>query len=158
MVYMVYTTHRTHATRARMMRRFKDSTQWFFDGHRYVNELVYQGMLYAVSPGIPSAWHKEVTAFLKTHAYTSEEGIDWSVRLVALRDHEGVHRGAVFEMDPWLYDMVYPTFHQHHTTPCRSYPTKPHSSFDGTHSTPTDSTPFDPKCSLTSSTCTTWHT
>ena len=128
------------------MRRFKDPTQWFFDGQRYINELVYQGEIYAITPGIPSMWYKQVTSFLKTHAYTSEENIDWSVRLVALRDHEGVHRGAVFEMDPWLYEMVYPTFHQQDTTSCRSSLTKPPSSYDGTLSTQTDSTPFDPKC------------
>ena len=33
--------------------------------------------------------------------------MDWSVQLIAQRDQYGIHRGARFEMDPWLYEMVY---------------------------------------------------
>ena len=89
------------------MKQFKDADKWFFDGHRYVNEIVYSGMLYAVCPGMPSRWEKKAEAFLKSHVYTCEKDIDWCVTQIAERDHYGIHRGARFEMDPWLYDMVY---------------------------------------------------
>lgn len=101
--YRMATARLPHA----MMKRFADADNWFYDGRRYVNEIVYSGPDYAVCPGIPSRWEKQVETFLKTHVYTCEKDIDWSVELIAQRDHYGIHRGARFEMDPWLYEMVY---------------------------------------------------
>ena len=101
---MVY-YHRS--IRFKMMQRFKDPHNWWFDGTCYVNEIVYSGPVYAVCPGVPSLWEHDVNSFLKEHVYISERDIDWSVTQIAQRDHTGVHRGARFEMDPWLYEMVY---------------------------------------------------
>lgn len=103
---MVYVSLAHHGSK---MQRFKDPQQWFFEGNCYVNEIVDSGPTYAVSPGIPSLWEHDANAFLKHHVYTSEKDIDWSVRQIAHRDERGVHRGARFEMDPWLYEMVYLT-------------------------------------------------
>lgn len=90
-----------------MMQHFTDPNNWHYQHPRYVNDIIYSGPTYAVSPGIPSLWEHDVNAFLKHHVYTSEKDIDWSVRQIAHRDQRGVHRGARFEMDPWLYEMVY---------------------------------------------------
>ena len=53
----------------KMMQRFKDPHNWWFDGTCYVNEIVYSGPVYAVSPGVPSLWEHDVNSFLKEQVY-----------------------------------------------------------------------------------------
>lgn len=86
-----------------MMRAFLHRDGWFFDGARWRKDLVYHGDLFAICPGRPNQWDREIEKYLKNIAYTSEKGIDWSSQHVAVIGR-GVSRGAIYTMDPWLFE------------------------------------------------------
>ena len=86
-----------------MMRAFLQREGWFFDGEHWRKDLVYHGDVFAVCPGIPNRWDHHIETYLKKIAYTSEKGIDWWSQHVAVIG-KGVSRGAIYTMDPWLFE------------------------------------------------------
>lgn len=89
-----------------MIRHFQDKDRWSYEDGKHTCKVLFHGTDYVVTPGDPKIWHKEVEAFLKKRAYTSELNIDWWYSHVAKR-HRGITRGIVFKLDDWLYEKIF---------------------------------------------------
>ena len=103
-VYLVFRSS------TRMIAYFKDKERWSIHNGKHVCTLLFHGDTYAVSPGDVKYWQSDVEKYLKHHAYTSELGIDWWYKPVAVR-HNGITRGMIFELDHWLYKKIVNMLH-----------------------------------------------
>lgn len=75
-------------------------------GERWRKEVIHSGEGYCISPGRPSTWGDELNLIFKKMAYTAERGIDWDIAPVAERAGDLVIRGAIIEVDDWLYKVL----------------------------------------------------
>ena len=79
---------------------------WTNVGSRWRKEAVFKGHGYCVCPGKPCQWANDFDRVLKSIAYESQRGIDWSCKPVAERAGPYVYRGVILEVEPWVYDMI----------------------------------------------------
>lgn len=111
-----------------MLNAFLSQEGWTFDGARWRKDLLYHGDTYCICPGRPQRWDKVLNAFFKRNVFTSEQNIDWWSEHVIIRGN-GVTRGAIYTVDPWLFERCIkksPTLQT-----CRSSRTKHRFSCDG---------------------------
>ena len=85
-----------------MLKHFLDKDRWSYEDGKYICKLLFHGDAYVFCPGNVRYWHDDVERFFKQIAYTSELGIDWWYKPVAIRSG-GVTRGMILKVDEWLY-------------------------------------------------------
>lgn len=91
------------ASTCEMLRLFRNRAGWHYDGMRFTKEIVFTGNMSCVCPGRVSTWHRDIEAFFKKKAYTSELDIDWSYKYISKRSFYRIYRGIYVEVDEWLF-------------------------------------------------------